>query len=236
MYFTCKARCVLNRYKTTDLIRSTHGEVIYREIVQISLSYSALNGMDISLPTLGMPIFKIQYLKRITSSLSLSLKLIIRERLIWPIDIYMGGNILEETSETTSAILWGIYILFTVLWNLIYGWGLLSVAMYQNIMSTAWFIHMMWLYSVIVLSKLYRMILGTTLLWNRSLLYPIIYILEDPYGRYIFGNGVGCWPFSYSHYVQEAVNKAERHFSKQDDVRCKLTTKTETLLCATHNP
>jgi hypothetical protein len=43
-------------------------------------------------------------------------------------------------------------------------------------------------------------------------------------------NGVKCWAFSSSQYVQAAVKNVEEYLSKRDDVNWKLPTKAETPL------
>ena len=47
MDFTRKARWVLDGHKTLDPIRSTYADVVSRESVQIALTYTALNDLDV---------------------------------------------------------------------------------------------------------------------------------------------------------------------------------------------
>ena len=47
MYFTRKARWVLDGHKTPDTVGSTYSGVFSRESVSIALTYAALNGLDV---------------------------------------------------------------------------------------------------------------------------------------------------------------------------------------------
>ena len=49
-------------------------------------------------------------------------------------------------------------------------------------------------------------------------------------------NGVECWAFSSSQYVQSAVKNVEEYLSKRDDVNWKLPTKAETPLQTSYHP
>jgi hypothetical protein len=49
-------------------------------------------------------------------------------------------------------------------------------------------------------------------------------------------NGVKCWAFSSSQYVQTAVKNVEEYLSKRDDVNWKLPTKAETPLQTSYCP
>jgi iron only hydrogenase large subunit-like protein len=51
-----------------------------------------------------------------------------------------------------------------------------------------------------------------------------------------FDNGVECWAFSSSQYVQSAVKNVEEYLSKRDDVNWKLPTKAETPLQTSYRP
>ena len=47
MYFTRKARCVLDGHKTPNPIHSTYAGVVSRESVRIAFTYAALNHVDV---------------------------------------------------------------------------------------------------------------------------------------------------------------------------------------------
>ena len=47
MYFTRKARWVLDVHRTPDPIGSTYGGVVSRESVLIAFTYAALNGLEV---------------------------------------------------------------------------------------------------------------------------------------------------------------------------------------------
>jgi hypothetical protein len=50
------------------------------------------------------------------------------------------------------------------------------------------------------------------------------------------GNGVKCWAFSSSQYIQAAVKNVEEYPSQRDDVNWKLPTKAETPLHTSYRP
>jgi hypothetical protein len=236
MDFTRKARWVLDGHKTPDPVGSTYAGVVSRESVRIAFTYAALNGLDVFAADI-----RNAYLQAPSSQKDY---------------IICGPEFGLENVGKVALILRALYGGKAA--GKDFRNHLRSCMRHINFVSCpadpdVWmrpakrsdgsdYYEYILLYTddVLMLSEQAELVLRRDVgryfaLKEKSIGPPKIY-LGGSVRKVQLDNGVECWAFSSSQYVQAAVKNVEDYLSTRSDLKWKLPAKAETPMRTSYRP
>ena len=236
MDFTRKAWWVLDRHQQSDPKGSTYAGVVSRESVWIAFTYAALNELDVCAANI-----RNTYLQAPSSC---------KDYMIW------GPEFGLENVGWVVLIHWALYGGKSAgrdFWNHLRGcmWHIrfkscpadpdVWMRLVKHSDGCEYYEYVL-LYTddTMVISEneesVLRNELGKYFELKEELIGPPKLYLGGHVSKVKLDNGVKCWCFSSSQYVQTAVKNVETHVAKVNDVRWQLPAKADTPLKASYHP
>jgi hypothetical protein len=236
MDFTRKARWVLDGHKTPDPIGSTYAGVVSRDSIRIAFTYAALNGLEIFAADIRNAYLQAPSSQKdfIICGNEFGIENVGKVALIHRA-LYGGKSAGKDFRNHLRSCM--RHLDFTScpadpdVW--------MRPAKRSDGSDYYEYI-LLYTDDALVVSDNAEQVLRNELgryftLKEESIGPPKIY-LGGHVRKVQLDNGVECWAFSSSQYVQAAVSNVEEYLSKRDDVNWKLPTKAETPMQTSYRP
>jgi hypothetical protein len=236
MDFTRKARWVLDGHKTPDPIGSTYAGVVSRESVRIAFTYAALNGLDVWAADIRNAYLQAPSSQKdyIICGPEFGLENIGKVALIHRA-LYGGKSAGKDFRNHLRSCMRHLDFISCPadpdVW---------MRAAIQSDGSECYEYILLYTDDALVVSgcpeKLLREELGRFFILKEESIGPPKIYLGGSVRKVTLENGVECWAFSSSQYVQAAVKNVEEYLNQRGDDKYKIPRNADTPLTTTYRP
>ena len=236
MDFTRKARWVLDGHKTPDPIGSTYAGVVSRESVRIAFTYAALNGLDVFAADIRNAYLQAPSSQKdyVICGPEFGIENVGRVALIHRA-LYGGKSAGKDFRNHLRSCM--RHLNFE---SCLADPDVWMRPAKRSDGSDYYEYILLYTDDCLVLSEnpeqLLRQELGRYFTLKEESIGPPKIYLGGSVRKVQLDNGVECWTFSSSQYVQAAVKNVEDYLSKRDDDKWRLPAKAETPLRTTYRP
>jgi hypothetical protein len=236
MDFTRKARWVLDGHKTPDPVGSTYAGVVSRESVRIAFTYAALNGVDICAADIRNAFLQAPSSCKdyIICGPEFGLENVGKVALIHRA-LYGGKSAGRDFRNHLRSCMRHLDFVSCPADHDVW----MRPAKHSN--GTDYYEYIL-LYTDDALvigehaEKILRKELGIYFELKESSIGPPKVYLGGHVRKVQLNNGVECWAFGSSQYVQSAVSNVESYLAKQDTMKWKLPNKADTPMQTSYRP
>ena len=236
MDFTRKARWVLDGHKTPDPIGSTYAGVVSRESVRIAFTYAALNGLDVFAADIRNAYLQAPSSQKdyVICGPEFGIENVGRVALIHRA-LYGGKSAGKDFRNHLRSCM--RHLNFE---SCLADPDVWMRPAKRSDGSDYYEYILLYTDDCLVLSEnpeqLLRQELGRYFTLKEESIGPPKIYLGGSVRKVQLDNGVECWTFSSSQYVQAAIKNVEDYLSKRDDDKWRLPAKAETPLRTTYRP